>query len=45
MSGVMQTDEGYFVRLHDTGGFQIDIDDEIYTKTKSSIYSKLFYEN
>ncbi|GIS46488.1 MAG: hypothetical protein Ct9H90mP18_08200 [Gammaproteobacteria bacterium] len=26
MSGVIQTDEGYFVRLHDTGGFQTDIE-------------------
>ena len=36
-----QTDEGYFVRLHDTGGFQTDIDDEIYTKTKSKIIDQI----
>ena len=41
MSGVIQTDEGYFVRLHDTGGFQTDIDDEIYTKTKSKIIDQI----
>ena len=41
MSGVIQTDEGYFVRLHDTGGFQIDVDDEIYTKTKSKIIDQI----
>ena len=41
MSGVIQTDEGYFVRLHDTGGFQTDIDDEIYIKTKSKIIDQI----
>ncbi len=41
MSGVIQTDEGYFVRLHDTGGFQTDIDDEIYAKTKSKIIDQI----
>ena len=41
MSGVMQTDEDYYIRLYDTGGFQIDIDDEIYKKTKSKIISQI----
>ncbi len=41
MSGVIQTDDNYYIRIHDSGGFQTNIDDEIYKKTENKIISQI----